>query len=633
MKKIYLSAILLGMIGSVNAQERAQAISQMESLDNIQVEVIKPENNTLTSTRDVGAEIWADNFDDAANWTFDNTVNTGYTGTNYGWSIGTTVGSWWAPFSGGINSTSGGGFAELGNGDYFAATVDSTNGVTYTMTSIPLDIPNLPLNTTNTESVILSFEQSGALFNDGQTVQISVDGIIWEDIFTNNNRTVFVGNNNGALYDNPETNQISLTQFITGNASAVQIRFTWTSRFAGQNNLAAWTTFGWFIDDVKILSQPLNDVQVLSTYIVGATNGGIEYGRTPSDQLDTDWIIGANVLNFGSLDQPMTTLVADFTDFVANAVGLVESDSTRAVETTDQPALPIGIYTGDYTVSVAAELPTEPSFFDNTGSRTFEVTAGTYSMDGIGVYPSPLTASLGTNSFTDDNEDPVEDGMIVAVQYNIKTNAQVNSITALLANGTEEGGEIVAYLMDTTELLNDGTTPLYVSEFAVITAAHIAAGSITLSFPAPPTLTPGAYYAAVDLYSSAGLGTIRIVDDQTVGQPSTASMIYLPGFGLNTSYTNGTAFGVRMNIEVLGLEENALEGVSVYPNPSEGMVTISNDNNSSNDIVVYNMLGETIYTASSETKLSVDLSSVGAGVYLVKVSNESGSIVERVVIR
>ncbi|MGY8927437.1 MAG: hypothetical protein ACKVJC_09115, partial [Flavobacteriales bacterium] len=69
MKKIYLSAILLGMIGSVNAQERVQAISQMESLDNIQVEVIKPENNTLTSTRDVGAEIWADNFDDGTNWT------------------------------------------------------------------------------------------------------------------------------------------------------------------------------------------------------------------------------------------------------------------------------------------------------------------------------------------------------------------------------------------------------------------------------------------------------------------------------------------------------------------------------------------------------------------------------------
>ena len=63
------------------------------------------------------------------------------------------------------------------------------------------------------------------------------------------------------------------------------------------------------------------------------------------------------------------------------------------------------------------------------------------------------------------------------------------------------------------------------------------------------------------------------------------------------------------------------------------MVTISNDNNSSNDIIVYNMLGETIYTASSNTKLSVDLSAVGAGVYLVKVSNESGSIVERVVIR
>ena len=621
------------MIGSVNAQERAKAISKMGSLENIQTEVIQHENNAPNSTRDVGAEIWVDNFDDATNWTFDNTVNTGYTGTNYGWSIGTAVGSWWAPFAGGINSTSGGGFAELGNGDYFAATVDSTNGVTYTMTSIPLDIPNLPLNTTNTESVILSFEQFGALFNDGQTIEISTDGLLWEEIFTNNNRTVFVGNNNDAVYGNPETNQISLTQYITGNASSVQIRFSWTSRFAGENSLAAWTTFGWFIDDVKILSQPLNDVQVLSTYVMGATNEGIEYGRTPSDQLDTDWIIGANVLNFGSLDQPATTLVADFTSFTANAVGLVESDSTRAVETTDQPALPIGVYSGDYTVSVAGEPSTDPSFFDNTGSRTFEVTAGTYSMDGIGVYPSPQTGSIGTGMFADDNEDLIQDGVILATQYNIKTNAQVLSITALLASGTTVGGEIVAYLMDTTVLMNDGTTPLYATTLTPITAAHIAAGSITLDFAVPPTLTPGAYYAAVDLYSNGGTGAIRIMDDETVGQPGFASAMYLPGFGLDQTYSNGVALGVRMNIEVLGLDENTLDGVSVYPNPSEGMVTVSNDNNSSNDIVVYNMLGEIVYTASSNTKVSVDLSGKGTGVYLVKVSNESGSIVERVVIK
>jgi len=86
-------------------------------------------------------------------------------------------------------------------------------------------------------------------------------------------------------------------------------------------------------------------------------------------------------------------------------------------------------------------------------------------------------------------------------------------------------------------------------------------------------------------------------------------------------------------VDDLGINDVSLDGISVYPNPSEGIVNISNDNNNDNIITVYDMLGKVVYSTTSNTKVSVDLSANGTGVYLVKVSNENGSVVERVVIK
>tara|TARA_R110002072_G_scaffold254402_1_gene413275 strand:- start:9917 stop:11803 length:1887 start_codon:yes stop_codon:yes gene_type:complete len=628
MKKIYLSALFLGLIASANAQVKKEAMYKMGDLQNIDMSSPMTTTNTPV-TKELGVEIWSDNFDSGANWTLSNssTNNPGYTGSNYGWNIGSTVNSWWAAFGTGINSTSGGGFAEVYNGDYFAPSVDSTNNVTYTMTSAPIDIPNLALNTNNTESVIFSFEQFGALFNDGQTVQISTNGTTWNDIYTNDNRTVFVGNNNGAVYPNSEQIQTNVSSFTVGNSSAVQFRFTWTSRFTTSNTKSAWTTFGWFIDDVKLLSLPLNDVQVLNTYIVGEFNEGIEYGRTPSAQLDANWIIGATVYNNGSLDQPATNLTADFGSFTSNSSNLVEADSTRQVESTDPLTLGVAVYTGNYTVVAGADTAGGTSFSDNIGSRTFEVTTDVYSIDGVGVYPTPAVASMGTNSFTG-----AEDGLVLAAMYHIKSNTVISSLHVLLAGTTVPGGDITASIIDTAVLLGDATTPLYISNPVTITAADVAAGFIVIPFDASalPTLTPGAYFAAVELISNSGSNTISIVDDQTVAQPFFGSMIFIPG---DQTYSNGTAIGIRMNVGTVGLQENSLETVAVYPNPTTGVFTITNDNNTSNDIAIYDMLGKKFYSQTTSSKLTVDLSAKGMGVYLVKISNESGTVVKRVVIR
>ena len=634
MKKIYFSILCLGFVSSVNAQKLKGSIVEVAQIQETQSTFIESNGgNSHYGTKELGQEIWSDNFDTGANWVADNSGQV----APFGWNIGTTVNSWWGAFSGGINSTSGGGFAEVYNGNY--NNNDQQLNVTYTLTSIALDIPNLPLNTTSTENVILSFEQFGALFNDDQTVQISVDGgTVWNDIFTNNNHVTFVGNNPDAIYGNSEKIQVNLSQYVIGNSSNVKIRFLWTSRFASSTSLSAWTTFGWFIDDVKLLTQPTNDVQVLSTYIVGSTNEGIEYGRTPVGQLDTDWIVGATVLNFGSMNQPSTNLTADFGTFTSVSSNLVEADSTRQVESIETPALATGVYTGNYTVVAGSDTMGGGTFSDNTGSRTFEVTSAQYSIDGIGVYPTTSTSTSGTASFNGTATPLVnQDNVFFGSMYHFKNTAIISSIQVMLGASTVAGGDVYGSIIDTAVYLNNATTPkLAISNPVTITSTDVSNGYVTLEFPGGYTIAPGAYFACVELISNAGTNTISIMDDETIGQPFYASMINIPdAVGTTTAgtYSNGTAFAIRLNMGFAGLKESTLSNVEVYPNPSNGVVTITNEDNSTNDIAIFDMLGKQVYTTTATSKKVVDLSANGTGVYLVKVSNEKGSIVKRVVIK
>lgn len=87
------------------------------------------------------------------------------------------------------------------------------------------------------------------------------------------------------------------------------------------------------------------------------------------------------------------------------------------------------------------------------------------------------------------------------------------------------------------------------------------------------------------------------------------------------------------DMSTVGLDENTVLSFSVSPNPSNGEVVIrlsSNFNESSVD--VYALTGELVMSSSfngASTKL--DLSELNTGMYLIKISNTSGTSVQRVV--
>ena len=137
---------------------------------------------------------------------------------------------------------------------------------------------------------------------------------------------------------------------------------------------------------------------------------------------------------------------------------------------------------------------------------------------------------------------------------------------------------------------------------------------------------------------TSGTEELRIGGSETSTEDDDFSTFgYGPyGTGGAVNYYSNWGFAplIRANFDAsLAVETNTLNGVSVYPNPSEGIITIANDNNDENTIVISNVAGQVVYNQSSSADTSIDLSSFGSGLYVVNVSNENGSLIERVVIK
>ena len=87
-------------------------------------------------------------------------------------------------------------------------------------------------------------------------------------------------------------------------------------------------------------------------------------------------------------------------------------------------------------------------------------------------------------------------------------------------------------------------------------------------------------------------------------------------------------------IDVTGINDLGMFGLSLFPNPNHGVVNIESANNNLNSIVIMDNSGRLVYedriVQGSMTKL--DLTHFEKGVYFVKLSGGFGTVVEEVVI-
>ena len=294
MKKLILSLSLLAVTG-VFAQKNARILKSQD--------LVKTAPKTSTAVQPIGkimTTLWSDDFSTAANWTID---NDGQSGAAFGWNINNTSQGWWSTTGISANGTSGGNNAELVNGNPTLSPGTQALGVTYTMTTAqPIDVATLG----GTNQVSIQFKQFGARFNDLQEIQISTDGTTFTTVGDNLDKEVYSAAG-GSVYPNPDTKLINLATVLSSAPTQLWIRFSWTTNFGGETNPNVWVTYGWYIDDVKIVTNPNYDLSI-NTNTWGTA--GLNYYQIPTTQV-APISFSSKVLNGGLNGLTGTFLKAD----------------------------------------------------------------------------------------------------------------------------------------------------------------------------------------------------------------------------------------------------------------------------------------------------------------------------------
>jgi len=295
MKKLILSLSVLAVSG-VFAQKNSRIIKLQDLVRTAPKTTVTSQPITKVMTT-----LWSDDFSNASAWTIDNSDQSGAT---YGWNINSTSQGWWSTTGISGNGTSGGGNAELVNGNPTLSPGTQALGVTYTMTTAtPIDVATLG----GSNQVSIQFKQFGARFNDLQEIQISTDGTTFTTVGSNLDKEVLSASG-GAAYPNPDTKTVNLATILSAAPSQLWIRFSWTTNFPGSaTNANVWIAYGWYIDDVKIVTNPDNDLSI-NTNTWGTA--GLNYYQIPTTQV-APISFSSNVFNGGLNALAGATLKAD----------------------------------------------------------------------------------------------------------------------------------------------------------------------------------------------------------------------------------------------------------------------------------------------------------------------------------
>lgn len=595
----------------VAAALSAPAFAQNPDLNIRKQRALEPRPTTVqhAGERDL---IWSNDFSNAADWATGNIPN-----NNDNWVV-TTQGPQGeyaiAPIA---STTASNGFA-LFDSDFMCG----GNQNAWIRPANSIDLSSHP-------RVVLQFEQYYRRFQGNCFVETSTNGTTWTPIQINQ----ISGNTNTP---NPELKSVDVTNQIGGAATA-WFRF----RYQGGCDYA------WMIDDVALVSLP--DYEIIMDYgYVSQFLLGYEYARVPQTQMPGNITVGAEVVNFGFFDQENVVVTATLYGPDGGVVGTAttnvgtmnQGDTVVTEETIAVPApASVGLYTIHYTMS-SDQIDNDNDAANNEAYRYFKVTEHDWALDAFDVVPDSIVtiSVLGTGSFADNSQDVRAMNLITVANQETYTGVEVE----LYKPYTDPGSYFIAAIYDSADFDNGiFDQPLAESDFRIITQQDLDNTSTNLvrvgvSFDAAISLAPGAYYVTANMYTESG-SEIYIVDDMTVPQPAWASAIYIPvDDQANYFYTNGNAWAVRLS-SLLGVgvqQSPALQGVTLYPNPNDGVFEVTMAKSGLTTVEVFNPLGQLVQSSSfNGTTTKLDLSSQAAGIYTVRVGNNGSYNVQRVAVK
>lgn len=574
-------------------------------------EAVKPAPSTQ-SDKALGAIIWSSNFSNPGDWVIN---NDGQTGGNFGWNINATKEGWPNNTTLGIiASTSGGNYAELGNGNpTLTPGTQKLNVNYYLTTAAPMAITSQDLS--------LSFVQNGAKFYDLQEFQISVDGTTWITVGNNSDKAM-LSLSGGSPYPNPDKVNVNLSSFIPAGSTQLWVRFHWTTdRPDAATNPNVWVTYGWNIDDVVVSELPDFDLAITNDYW---GSEGLGYFQIPTTQTaPIDYSI--NVRNDGS--SQMTNVKYNIAVTGAGTFNGSSAPGTVAVGATNDSLFLTTAFTpaavGTYNVarSLTADNADDVPSNNPLTNFTFKVTNYIYARD-----------NDVPDGYSSNQQDPFEVGNF----FDIWTPQTLKGLDVRFdAETPATGSQVYVRLY---KIVPGQQKPVYVMESADIelTAAQLNT-NLTILFNSPVALTANTTYLAM-------VGTFSPdVKVANAGYSPDQTSFLLDGIDMQNAtlyYQNETPM-VRMNFDpTLAVTElTSATEVSVFPNPFVGTTEIKFNlkADSQVSVVITDLAGRTVASIpasnmnAGEQTISIDGSSFVAGIYNYTLKVGSETITKRIV--
>ena len=660
MKKILLACLSMLFVVMTFAQSKKISVQNDRTSNKIMNTTNFAPTIVPLSAAAVAApqQLWSDDFSDSANWVIDHDT----TACALDWQIGTPtcLGSY--QISDILSTTASNGYAMIDSDFYGGSTGGQEMEDCWLTTKYPIDLNGYP-------DVIVQFEAQYRSFdNEKAFVVIGIgDGqgnVTWPDldassgttngtpaVLPNNVFEAFPDYGYGDQTDNPELITVNITPALAGLSSTeladLYLRFHWTGTWG----------YAWFIDDVSISVTPDNKIKTkdvvvggywidFANYPAGPLNDivGLDYSVTPLSQLaNHPFSIEAIVKNEGLSEQHIDLSYNVTGAAVASGnsgICILTSQEDSALITTPFSPSVIGNYSIDVmTVADSAGYGSTYTYTD-TVTKLVEVSEYIYGKD-LGVGNANTSGSiLGGPG----------DQWHYTTRYEMYANELLYSVRAYISGESVPGAVIraIVYEVDTT-VAND--VSLYVqSDNYTITAQDLGSW---INIPITDD-----FFNPVSLFSSyayeVGLkGFQSSVDSSFVG--TSGESIYngehslYDEFGLNPN-TNGTPGTptwyyttrtpmIRLNFDPAsatvtppaGLED-LKSNISIYPNPSNGIFIIELDIETKYDVSIYNVLGQNVYTTSTNSMITqVDLSAFGKGVYTVEIKSSSSILTEKII--
>ncbi len=145
------------------------------------------------------------------------------------------------------------------------------------------------------------------------------------------------------------------------------------------------------------------------------------------------------------------------------------------------------------------------------------------------------------------------------------------------------------------------------------------------------TLAPGflRWYENLDGLGNFGNANI-IKDDLEFAITVTAADLDNDGDmdPISASQTDNTVYWFENDL--LGIPDLNFQNIEIYPNPTKGLVYISSKPGAIINITVFDILGKEVFKIN-EGFGQMDISSFQSGMYLIKITTDSGSFVEKII--